>query len=375
MIQSPSNHLITYSSGTCLCSCEEKFRLRYEEGLKPLADDIGARWIGSAMHAGLEAYIKHGLDAALESIKAIEESTPGIGDMVFKTVEGAAKARAMVRAAAIKWPSTAFSLVEHKVNMEIQNPETSGSSRSFVYAGKVDGVVGEALIDWKSVSDPARYIQEKTIGHQLECYALALFEEGVQVNSVQFRLIKRPTLQLSSIPVLDTDGQKVVLDVQGARVFKKDGKPRQTGDSASGYTVQTRPETGDEFEARCFEQLISEVGFLVEEERFLNVARMEDARRWLWSVSKRILSNRNTGHWLRNEHACWIFNRSCEFLAICQTACAGGDTQQIIDTEFEREETGHVELAEKVVPPAATEQFIANAVERVRSNRETACVA
>ena len=344
---SHSNDLITYSSGTCLCQCEEKFRLRYEEGIRPRRDDLGARWIGSAVHAGLETFIKKGLTEALARIMEIEKATPGIGEMVLKIVEGAAKARAMVLAASMKWPSTEFSLVEHQVNMEIVNPATGHNSRSFIYAGKIDGVKDNAIIDWKSVSDPSRYIQERTIGHQLECYALALFADGIQANSVQFRLIKRPTIQLSQVSLLDEDGLKIVVDADGNRVMKNDGKPRQSGDPAKGWYLKTRPETGAEFEERCFNQLTSEPGFLIEEERFFNVGRMEDAQRWLWSVSKRILSNRNTGHWLRNEHACWIFNRSCEFMPICQTACAGGDPQEIIKCEFERVGTGHVELTKE----------------------------
>lgn len=43
-----------------------------------------------------------------------------------------------------------------------------------------------------------------------------------------------------SVPVLDDDGLKIVLGLDDERVFKKDGKPRQTGDESLGYTLLTK---------------------------------------------------------------------------------------------------------------------------------------
>jgi len=259
--------------------------------------------------------------------------------------EGAAKARAMVRAVALKWPDRNFDMVEQVVEKDIVNPETGGVSRSFAYKGKVDGVVGGAIIDWKSTADPAKYIMHRTIGYQLELYALALAETmEVNISSVQFRLIKTPQIRLSQIPVLDADGLKIVVDADGARVLKANGAPRESGDTALGYVLTKEYESGAAFEARCFTLLTEEPGYLIDEDRFLNDARLLEAEKWLWAVSKRILDNRKTGFWMRNEHACHNFNRACDYLPICEIACSGGDVSVIMETDYHRVESGHVEL-------------------------------
>ena len=62
--------IVTYSSGTTLCHCEQKYCLRYEKGLVPRHEDCEAKWVGSAMHVGQEVLAAKGMDAALEAIEA-----------------------------------------------------------------------------------------------------------------------------------------------------------------------------------------------------------------------------------------------------------------------------------------------------------------
>lgn len=97
---------LTYSGMAARADCEQRFSFRYLAGL--VRDHDGepeAIRVGSLFHKGVEVYGRTGdLNSALEAIDSLADEIPAIGDMVARHSEMAAKARAMVRAAAIKWP-------------------------------------------------------------------------------------------------------------------------------------------------------------------------------------------------------------------------------------------------------------------------------
>lgn len=312
-MEAPLN-TITYSSGTTLCHCERKYYWRYEANLVPLRDDSEARWVGSAMHAGQEALVTGGMEAALAAITAwADQPAIGVGARA-KIEEQTCKARAMVRASAERWPIIGET-VEHVVSMPLVNPDTGRSSRSFVFHGKFDGLVNECLYDWKNAANPQRMLREKTIGYQTECYAMAAEHMGMRVTSAQFRIIARPTLQ-----------------------FCKSGE-------------YTKKYGGDHeaYEQACYEWLLDDPAKMVEHEVYINAGRMDQARHWLWSVGKRILSNRLSGRWMCNELACHSWNRECPYMPLCEVAASGGDVQWLADQQYEHREP-HEELAAPAQP-------------------------
>lgn len=94
---------LTYSSLSTLTLCERKYYWQIEQGLRKKLDYTEALWLGSAMHAGLEAFVEGGRKAAGQAIARWEQQNPAIGDDVRYNEQQAAKARAMVRAAAERW--------------------------------------------------------------------------------------------------------------------------------------------------------------------------------------------------------------------------------------------------------------------------------
>ena len=97
--------VVTYSSLTTHALCEQKYYWKVVRCLRPHRDDAEARWVGSAMHAGVAAYANGGLEAACKAIDEWANYNPVLGpDAAWKQEEQVAKARAMVRAAAVKWP-------------------------------------------------------------------------------------------------------------------------------------------------------------------------------------------------------------------------------------------------------------------------------
>ena len=305
--------ILTYSSGTTLCLCEKKYQLRYEQGLRPRRDDNESLVIGSWTHLGCETLRKRGLAASLQAIDQVEAETPAIGPDVFKIQQRAAQARAMVRVASERWPADADprAMTEHVVEMPVRNPD-GGTSRTFRFCGVVDGVEGGTLVDWKTVSDPHEFIQSRNIGYQTELYAAALADAGIHITSAVFRLITKPTIKFCN----------------------KDGGNPQV------------------YEDRCVEWLKEEPGRLVEHEMWVNQGRIREARYWLWSVSKRVLENRRSGRWLRNEYACRNWSRTCEYMPICEAEASGGDPSDIIRDGF-TDSDAHPELTRRQGPDAA----------------------
>jgi hypothetical protein len=97
--------VLTHTSLSDLTRCEMYYQWKHEKRLrKRCSDDSEALWIGSAMHAGMEAYATGGEDAAGIAIDAWADGNPVLGeDDTRKQDQQIARARAMARAAAQKW--------------------------------------------------------------------------------------------------------------------------------------------------------------------------------------------------------------------------------------------------------------------------------
>jgi hypothetical protein len=101
--------------------CEMYFYWKHEEHLQRTVDEQekDALWTGSAVHIGVDVNAKQGLDAALEAINLWAERNPVIGlDQSWKQHQEIAKARAMVRVAAERWPRKMSSLAIDREDVE-----------------------------------------------------------------------------------------------------------------------------------------------------------------------------------------------------------------------------------------------------------------
>jgi hypothetical protein len=146
------------------------------------------------------------------------------------------------------------------VHPEVEFRHPIEGSRTFDAAGKIDGLAvmrdGRlALVEHKTAGfdiAPASDYWLRLRGNvQVLQYVLAARALGWDVAMVLYDVARKPMIQpMAAVPVLDENGAKVVVDAAGARVFKKDGTPRESADKEKGYTVQARPETNEEFCAR-----------------------------------------------------------------------------------------------------------------------------
>lgn len=218
--------------------------------------------------------------------------------------------------------------VESEFTFPLLNPETEAQSRSFVEAGKIDGVLRHKttgvlkVLEHKTTSDSidadSTYWGRLAMDTQISKYILSLRSRGIDANTVVYDVVRKPAYKLGSIPLLDEDGNKVVLDAAGERVRTKDGKKwRQTADADAGYILQTRPETLEELSSRTLTEInekrdsyfaVKEVG------RTDNdlLEYMNDA----WAQSQMLLYFRKRNLWPRNPGACAQYG-TCEFYDLC----------------------------------------------------------
>lgn len=199
---------------------------------------------------------------------------------------------------------------EITVGMAIPNPETTGVSRTFRYAGKCDLIQqnpdGETwtLVDWKTVSDIDQFVSRKTLGYQADLYALALGQQTppVVVTQVEYRLIQSPSIKLCG----------------------KDASP-------------------EAYENRCLEWILADGSRMLTHYIEMGAHRYLAAKFWLWDTAQRILECRRRGAYLTNEHACWTWNRACPYLPLCTMHAMGGDANALAAEQYEQK-SSHPEL-------------------------------
>jgi hypothetical protein len=124
--------LLTSSSARTYRSCARKYQFAYDLGIRPRVA-ASALSFGKRIHAGLETWLTSGLDvdAALSAMKL----APYDNDC--------AKAEAMVRGYDARWRNEPFDVVEveKEFTAPLVNPETGGTSRTFLRAGRIDALV------------------------------------------------------------------------------------------------------------------------------------------------------------------------------------------------------------------------------------------
>lgn len=192
--------------------------------------------------------------------------------------------------------------IERVVSLPVINPATGWPSRTFEWRGKIDIVDGGRVIDWKSCRDPQRTIKTKALSYQVELYALACEHEGIPINEVVYRLITVPSIKFCG---KDAD--------------------------ASAY------------EDRCYEWLL-EPGRMVEHPFMVNRAALDAARRWLWDTTRRQRQNQLSGVWLPNEHACFQWERECEYFPMCEAWKNGTDPN--LRDNYDKVDNRHPELGD-----------------------------
>lgn len=183
---------------------------------------------------------------------------------------------------------------EQIVSLPVLNPATGKRSRTFKFMGRVDRTEPGKVIDYKSLKDPARFISQRKIGFQIELYALAMESAGHPITEVEYRLVRVPTIEFC-------------------------GKDK---DAAS-------------YEERCVEWMREKPDALTAHTFPVNPARLQQAREFVWECGQRVILNRRAHRWLPNENGCFIYERPCAYLQICEAVADGADHNGIIERDYD----------------------------------------
>lgn len=227
--------------------------------------------------------------------------------------------------------------VEKIVAMPILNPDTGQPSRTFEYAGKVDEIKDATVIDYKGTANSLRFIVQKKIGFQGECYAIACAHGGHPISIVDYRLITRPTIKYRKPTftwAVKREGAKRAL-----RVFDVESEARTMAE-LQGAGIEKRVDGHEDrraYEDACLDWLCDpEYPYRVVPHTYdLTMPRLETAQRWLWNSCKRLLECRATGRWMPNEQACFAHNRECSCLPLCEAVAEGSDVRWVKEQDYQ----------------------------------------
>lgn len=236
--------LLTASRMTTLLACPRRHWWRYECGLRRVESADALRF-GSAWHRAMEA-LGQGLDAE-QAYTAALGPAQDIDEMAAATLAG------LLHGYTQRYALDGSVEVLHR-EVEFETP--IDGSRTFKAAGKIDGLGRMAdgrlcLVEHKTTSaslEPdSDYWLRLRADTQILMYVSAARALGWDLSTVIYDVTRKPAIQPRAIPMLDSEGRKIVLDAAGERVLKADGSPRESADATKGYTMQTRGETPAEF--------------------------------------------------------------------------------------------------------------------------------
>ena len=242
--------------------------------------------------------------------------------------------------------------VESEFAFELLNPETGGSSKTFLEAGKKDGVLRHRatreikLLEHKTTSDQigadSDYWAALVMDTQISKYIIDISRQYPECRSVLYNVMRKPAHRPLNVPVLDADDIKQVVNLEGERVRTKDGKKwRESASVDDGYSLITRKETPDEYYVRLHDEIESDpFNYFVQREIVRSNRDLEAYMKDAWSQSQVILYNRRNALWPKNPDACHQYS-TCEMFNLC----AGRASVDGIN--YARKEVKHAELSEK----------------------------
>jgi hypothetical protein len=338
--------ILTVSEMTAFRACARYHHIKHGLGYRPL-EDANPLGFGKAVHTGLEAWMStKDLDAALAAIQPAD----GADFDAFALV----KVEELLRGYHFRWLDSELQTVavEAEFTTDLINPESGYPSKTFRLGGKIDAIAshnGLWVIEHKTtsedVSQGSEYWLRLRLDAQVSTYFVGARSLGYDVRGCIYDVIRKSGIRPCQVALTDDDGIKIVHDTNGARVRTKDGKKwRQTGDAAEGYTLQSRPETPEEYRTRLRNDIADNPDKYYQRGEVVRLEDDElDAAADAWQVARQIADSARLGRHPRNPSSCVRWGRTCEFFAVCTRAASLDD-----ETQFRRAAREHEELSPEI---------------------------
>lgn len=327
----------TYSMWSLFRNCRKACEYRYGIGLTPREKDPNLSF-GSLIHECLQLW--HGCRDLAAVLDLIDRACAG------RSADESARrdwhlARAMMTGYAACYPREEFTVVALEQTFEgpIVNPATGAASRSFVLAGKVDGIVQigaeHYILEHKTASTiDADYLERLWTDFQIAIYSHYVEHAlGIPITGVIYNVLGKARLQ------------------QGKGETEEDYQARRAeliAKSKSGTTTAKRkiPESDEDYQARLTEKY-ADLTMFHRETLYLSHDRFEILRAELWELTQAFLDARRRGVFYQNTSFCFNYNRPCAYFPICRS----NGNPNVIDN-FYTITPPHEELRAAEVEPA-----------------------
>ena len=371
-------HLLTSSRLRSFQSCPRAHHYRYEVGLTPTAPETGARALGTAVHAGLEAWWlawREGAEkyALPSAVRAAEDALP------FDEPFTLAMIRALVvgyDAAWSEWAATVEVLgVEVPFSAELTHPVTGVASSTWRVAGKIDALVRlsdgrVAIVEHKTRSGDAAagsdYRRRLTLDPQVSTYFEGVRALGYTADLCLYDVLCKPAIK----PLLATPEEDRVYTSEKSRSCRECRRAEKNRTPAPHFedgiacadgrivtdtggklraNQRDRDETATEYEARLLSVIAADRDrYLVHAEIVRSDAERE-AHQWaLWHAVRSIEETRRAAKSAGDVRAvpqspasCFGTGHRCPYLDVCEGTVSARDA-----TRFKRLPTVHPELSD-----------------------------
>lgn len=311
----------TYSMWSQFRNCRKKCEFRYLRQLSPIRKD-GNLAFGSVIHECLEIW--HGTRDMKRVLDHIDRTyTDRARDLDQK--RDWHLATAMMKGYARRYPREDFEVValEKTFQGKIVNPESGRTSRSFVLAGKVDGIVkvGDEhfLLENKTAGQvDGAYLERLWTDFQITLYSQYVEQTlGIRIVGVLYNVLVKARLQQS---LGETEAE---FQARRAELIAR---------SKTGRSSATRrmPESDRDFQDRLAEKY-TDSGMFLREKLYLSRDRFVELQEELWELTQSFNSARRRGMFYRNTSFCFHYNRPCAYYALCSS----GENPNILENLYE----------------------------------------
>ncbi len=322
------SNLLTNSRFRCRRECHRKHHIQYVEGWRPVRASE-AMFFGTLAHTGLEAWWKAGADRLGAALEAVQN---GAWDAYQQ-----AAVEELLAGYELRWghlmDEGRFEVIaiEETFTVPMINPATGGVSRTWAFAGKVDGIIRDCqtgalfLLEHKTtgdtICDPAAlYWQKLAMDYQVSHYFIGAEALGHEVAGCLYDVLLRPQLR----PYKATPEEK--------RKYKKDGalygNQRAEDETPDAYRIRVREDIEDKPEK-----------YFQRRDVFRTDSDIQDYLFDAWAEGRSMREAELAGRAPRNPEACHRFG-TCSFWDIC----ANGLKPEDDPDRFERVEDVHPEL-------------------------------
>jgi hypothetical protein len=314
--------ITTYSMWSLFRNCRKAVEWRYLEQLVPTQRDRNLHF-GSLIHECLQTWHQR---------RDLAEVLALIDRLCANRLQDENQRRdwhlatAIMRAYAARYAVEEFEVVALEKTFEgpIINPATGSASRSFVLAGKVDGIVrsgGEYFVmEHKTASQiDSDYLEKLWTDFQITIYSYYIEQTmGIPITGILYNVLVKAKLQ---------QGKGETEDEYQAR------RADLLAKSKTGRTTAKRrmPETDEEFQQRLAEKY-TEPTMLHREMLYLSRDRFDILRAELWELTQAFLDARRRGVFYQNTAFCFNYQRPCPYFALCRS----NGNPNLIENSYQR---------------------------------------